>query len=273
MSDTDGQDGADWDVPKTPAPSGGDRPEDTSRFSRKLLVAIFTIIFIGIGGLGILAYVLFGSSTDGATDSIASPLADTTTLADDFDRPDDSDRLGTAPTGQPWEAPSGTWGVVDQEAYVSNPNPDEWGRSWAVTDLGSSDGSVSATATTMAKGWGIVFRYRGPFNYWMLQASPEYATYNLVKVVDGELEPIAQNGIGLAPIEDGTKVGVEFEGPMIRILLNDEIAAVFRDTALQSATKVGLIVSAGGADTARWDDFAAQALPETAADRPDGGGG
>jgi hypothetical protein len=253
-----------------PAPSSSDGSKDKSRFSRKLFVAMF----IGIGGLGVLAYALFGGSNDDdtTTESVASPPPNTATVADDFARPDNIDTLGTTITGQLWEAPAGTWGLIDQQAHVATPNANESGRSWAVTDLGSGNGSVTATAATMAQGWGIVFRYRGPFNYWMLQASTEYATYNLVKVVDGELESVAPGGIGLAPIRDGTKVGVEFQGPAITIMLDDQSVAIFRDPHLQNATKVGMIVSPGGVATARWDDFTAQAAPPSAVGAEDGGG-
>ena len=125
----------------------------------------------------------------------------------------------------------------------------------------------------MAPGWGLVFRYRGPFDYWVLQASPEFATYNLIKVVGGAFETVSQGGIGLAPIQDGTKVGVEFQGPTIMISLNDEVAGVFVDPELQRGTRVGMIVSASGAETARWDEFTALAASSPAAGGADGGDG
>jgi hypothetical protein len=270
LEDFDAEDAAAELAAEQEAPStwSSDGPVNTSRFSKKLILGLLFGLLIVVSSLGVLAYILIdGNNDDGTadggtpTESAAPPLASTATVADDFDRPDSSDALGSASTGQQWEMPAGTWGVADEKAYVAIRNANEFGRSWAVLDLGSGNGSVSAKAATMANGWGIVFRYRGPFNYWMLQASTEVATYNLVKVVDGELEPVADGGIGLAPIRDGTKVGVEFQGQTITISMNDQTVALFRDPHLQNETKVGMIVSSGGVDTARWDDFTAEAAP------------
>jgi hypothetical protein len=247
-------------------PSNSETSNDETRSSKKLVFGIFFLALVVIGGLGALGFVLIDGSNgdDTTTTSVASAKQTTDTVADDFDRPDNAETLGRAATGQQWETPSGTWGIADQQARVVTPNPNELGRSWAVTELGSGDGSVSATASRMTNGWGLLFRYRGPFNYWMLFGSTEYGTYNLVKVVDGKSESVTSGGIGLAPVKNGTRVGVQFRGPTISILLNDQIVGVYRDPALQNATKVGMVVSSGGASAARWDDFTAQAAPRPA---------
>jgi hypothetical protein len=256
-------------------PSNSETSDDGTRSSKKLVFGIFFLALVVIGALGALGFVLIDGSDgdDTTTASVASAKQITATVADDFDRPDNAETLGRAATGQQWETPSGTWGIADQQARVVTPNPNELGRSWAVTELGSGNGSVAATAARMANGWGIVFRYRGPFNYWMFFASTDYGTYNLVKVVDGEFESVTEGGIGLAPVKDGTRVGVEFQGATISILLNDRVVGVFRDPDLQNATKVGMVVSSGGAAAARWDDFSAQAAPRPAGGGADDGGG
>lgn len=277
MSDTHATDATAGDAPASGAPSTPDPPtpaddgwsEEESVLSWKLFLGVFVALAV----LGIGAYALFGGGADddvATGPSVAPPALGDATVADDFDRPDTAASLGTADTGQPWEALAGTWGIVGQQAYVATPNAEGGRRSLAVVELGSGNGSVSATASTMANGWGIVFRYRGPFDYWMLQASTEFATYNLVKVVGGELVPVTQGGIGLAPIADGTRVGVEFQGTTISIVLDDQVVKIFEDPELQNGTKVGMIVPASGASTARWDDFTAQAAPPTV---PGGGAG
>lgn len=257
---------------------------DGSTMSRRRLVALSVGVVAGIGGAAALAWALLGrdsntadpattQAVDGSLPATANTTANTTpnntadtaTIADDFARPDSTSSLGTAATGQSWESASGVWGIIDGEAYVATPNTEGGGRSIALVDLGSGDGSVSATASTIANGWGLVFRYLGPLSYWMLQASTDFSTYNLQKVVGGEVVSVTQGGIGLTTVTDGTRVGVQFHGRTIGIMLDDLVVKVFEDSDLQNATQVGMVVSQPGASTARWSDFTAQADPPTSA--------
>jgi hypothetical protein len=198
-------------------------------------------------------------------------------IIDTFDRADAPNELGATESGQPWEAVSGVWGISGNEAVLVEPN-ENGVRSLAVVDLGSPDGTVTATAATIEQGWGLVFRYQGPFNYWYLTAAPDFATYNLARVVDGEVQ--ALGAVGLAEVEDGTEVRVRLEGATIEIAVNGTVVKSITDTTLLSATQAGLLASGEAARGATWDDFEATptaasasnvVTPETVA--PVGGGG
>lgn len=174
-----------------------------------------------------------------------------------------TDGLGTAETGQVWETVTGTWGKADGHAYLVTPNPEGGNRSIAVVDLGSGNGSVTATVTKMTPGWGLVFRYKGQFNYWMLQASPKFGTYNLVKVDDGKAVSVGNSG--LSKQDPGTVVGVRFQGDQISIVVNGTDAGTFTDASFAGATKVGLLAADQGAKDAQWSAFTATKLSATPA--------
>lgn len=255
----------------TPEPRVDEWTDDDSVLSWKL----FAGVFVALAVAGILAYTLIGGGDETATGrdgSSASTIGTTqATVRDSFERPDSTTELGAAETGQGWTAETGVWGISDGAAYVSTPNQEGGKRSVAVVDLGGANGSVEATARGMAPGWGLVFRYQGPFNYWMLQAAPQYGTYNLQKVVDGKVVPVTPGGLGFAAVEDGARVRVDFNAATITVSVNGTPLRAVQDVDLAGGTKVGLVVPAAGASTARWDDFAVLLGPGSVV--PPGGGG
>jgi hypothetical protein len=264
---SDADDAASVETPTASVPD--DDRTDGPPVSRRRLVTLSVGLLAGIGGAAALAWTLFGrdsDTTDPATTRPAGPAPNASTIADDFERSDSAASLGTAPTGQGWTTVSGTWGISDGKAYVPAGNSEGGGRSITLVELGSGDGSVTATASTITNGWGLVFRYLGPLSYWMLQASTDFSTYNLSKVVGGEVVAVSQGGIGLSAVEDGVRVGVEFHGRTIGVVLDDVVVKVFEDSDLQNGTQVGMIVSGPAASTARWDDFAAGADPARSAE-------
>lgn len=234
--------------------------EEESLLSWQLFAVVFVVLLV----VGVAAVKIFGgkpvSSTDSATSGAASGANAGADIRDDFSGTSNAG-LGTTSTGQKWEE-TGTWGKKDGHAYLVAPNK-EGGRSLALVDLGAGNGSVSADAVTIANGWGLVFRYKGPFNYWMVTASPKFGTYNIQKVVDGKIVPADKV---LAKVQSGTVVTVEYRGNSINLKLNDEVVKTVEDCFSGGGTKVGLVAAdAAGGQEAQWGDFAASKIDAPAA--------
>ncbi len=226
----------------------------------QLVVAVGLAVLLLVGG-SLVAWLLFSDEeeTFDAGPGVTTVPSDEPGVHDDFDR-DGERSLGRSTSGQEWAAVSGTWGIDDGRAVVTRPNPDG-PRSVAVVDMGAADGSLSVQASTLAQGWGLVFRYRGSFNYWMLVASPEYATFNVQKVVDGAVVSIGT--LGLVSTADGTTIRVDLHGTSFDVFVDGDLAGTFEDPHLQSATQVGLVAQGPAAEIGRWDDF--DAMPTAAA--------
>jgi hypothetical protein len=174
---------------------------------------------------------------------------------DSFDRPDDAQGLGAVPGGPQWEAAVGTWGIAASQAYVVAPAP---GRNIAVVELGQEEGAVQVRVPKVAAGAGIVFRYRDPSNYWAVFAVPAYATWNIVKVVDGKSHAVANTGV--SSLQDGVAVAVRTRADTIDVIVGTQVTKTITDATLREATKVGLTVEGDASGQARFDDVRA-ALP------------
>lgn len=167
---------------------------------------------------------------------------------DDFDRPDNPSSL-VGKGGFEWTSDGGTWGLSDHRALVSSPGDD---RDYAVVDYGGGDGAVQVWASRVSDGAGLLFRYRDPANHWSVVAVPAYATWAVVKTLDG-METVVGN-TGFSSL-DGTAVGVRFRGKAIDIILGTEVVKTVIDGTLEDATRVGITARGPGAQSARFDDF------------------
>lgn len=174
-----------------------------------------------------------------------------TGASDDFDRAS-SDSLGVSASGDEWVAVSGAWGIEDGAAALIEGNEDG-PRSIAVIDGGSADLAMEVRASSISQGWGIVFRYRGDFNYWMMTAAPEFATYNLHKVVNGQV--VDMGSLGLAPIEDGSVIRVELQGQLMTFYVDGKHLDTIDDAHAAGATQVGLMAQGPAIEFGRWDDL------------------
>jgi hypothetical protein len=182
-----------------------------------------------------------------------------TLIRDSFDRT--AAGLGSTDTGQQWKTPTpGAWNTADGEAYVATPNPDPAGRTMALVDLGSDNGSVQATIAGSAQGWGLVFRYRGPNEFWTLTASTRFASYNLTHVTKGRAEQADRLPMGRQTA--GTVVGVQFQGSQVTILIDDRPAKTITDPdGGNGGRQVGMVLADGTTTEARWREFEARRLP------------
>lgn len=234
---------------------------EDSLLSWKLFAALFVVlVLVGFG-----AYKLFGGNK--ATETGSSPSSTTPAggaaadITDDF-AGESTNGLGTTTTGQKWEIPDngGTWGKTGNHAYLVTPSTTGGNRSIALVDLQSGNGSVSAKAVKIEPGWGLVFRYRGPFNFWMLTVTPKFGTYNLQKVVDGKVTTVGNTG--LAKLDDNTEVQVDFQGEKISVFANGDLLKSFVDPQYvgPQGGKVGLIGVDAGAKESQWGSFSARKL-------------
>jgi hypothetical protein len=179
-------------------------------------------------------------------------------IKDSFERT--AQGLGTTDTGQEWRNPTaGTWNTASGEAFVAEPNPDPAGRTIAVVDLGSDNGSVGATISGSSAGWGLVFRYRGPAEYWAVIASAKLASYNIIHITKGRLEPVDR--IAMARQSPGTPVEVQFQGPKVTVLIDGKpVKTVTDPDGGNGGNLVGMVLGDGSSTAARWRDFEGRRL-------------
>lgn len=260
VSATDGNADPDHTDPTDSSPDHTDTgpDHDAPIEAWKLIVAVVGI-FAVLSVAGLLAVAAFGGDDTGGSG------ATDTAIVDDFDRPDSTSSLGITPSGNAWESVSGTWGIADGQAYLVEANP-EGQRSVATIDIGTPNGGVEVQAATMTSGWGIVFRYVGQFNYWYISAAPEYATYNITKIIDGTTVQVSK--ISLAPTGDGSTLRVQFRGPTIDVFIDDKPMMTLSDSSLTQATRVGLLAIGNQPLSARWANFIAETEPIAAAAGP-----
>lgn len=177
---------------------------------------------------------------------------------DDFDREDTEETLGALPNGTPWSAEVGRWGIEDGAAFVADGAGEA--RSFAIVGLGGqTHGAAQVRMSVVAPSAGLAFRYRGPYNYWAVVAVPEVATWNVIKVVDGEQDIVGNTG-ERSPMADGTTVAVRLEGDRIEVVVNGELRRTLDDPFLAGVGRLGLTARGETGGAARWDDFVV-ALP------------
>lgn len=235
---------------------------------------------VAAAGVGIV--LLFGACTQGqpgkspqggsSTSATKAPgsgqgaVAPTTTAparqvvrlggsVDSFDRRDDSFSLHAAPGVTAWSSVVGRWGTLGNQAYLFDTGE---GRNLAVTDQSQGDGAVGVLVAKVLDGAGLVFRYRGPADYWAVIAVPSYASWAVIKVAGGAEERVAN--IGPSPTADGTSVAVRMAGNRIDVILDDVLVKTIIDPAMENGetAKAGLTVQPlPGVDftAARFDDF------------------
>ena len=209
-----------------------------------------------------LSFSIFSGDDDsngGGEDTLEDARSDRTVVVDDDFERRSTRGLGRASADQEWETVSGRWGLSDGEAVIREPN-DDGPRTIAVVLLPSSNGTVEAVAGSMTEGWGLVFRYVGPFNYWYLTAAPDNSSYSVHRVLDGVNQPMGPTN--LAPTEDGSRVRIEFEAATLRFFVDDEAVRMITDPTLQRGRMVGLIAFGDEAAAATWQTFKAEIIGE-----------
>lgn len=190
--------------------------------------------------------VVTGGDTGGGVSNVGEVVSVSQSF-DPFDRPDDDASLGAPPEGPSWETPAGTWGILADQAHLSQPIA---GRNLAVVDVGQAESSFQLQVPVVSDGAGLVFRYLDVTNYWAFVAVPAYATWAAVKVVDGREQAVVNTG--LSATADGTVVGVRLSGETIDLILDSRVVTTINDPELAGATGIGLTARDA---TARLDDL------------------
>ncbi|MBL8775650.1 MAG: hypothetical protein JNK12_06960 [Acidimicrobiales bacterium] len=241
------------------APALGDEEEDDDGEgpSRVVLLVGAAVAFVAIAIVGILIASGGGDSGGGGDDAGPAPADARTDVGifgtiDQFDRPDSATSMGDFAPGRPWTADAGTWGIDGGEAYLVQSG--EF-RNHSVIGLGQGDGGAQVRLDKVVNGAGLVFRYVGPYNYWAVVAVPDVATWNIIKVTDGNQEVVGNTG--QSPTSDGSTVGVRLRGDTIDVIVNGRIRKTIVDDFQVDAGKVGITARGPESGDARFDDFVA----------------
>jgi len=250
-----------------PTPASGGGNSDGKRVGRRtIIIIVAAVIVLAIATGGAFIAVGLGSDTDDSSttddgsdvsgkvsipDGILGPSIGAFGSTEEFEN--EGDTLGSFTSDREWTEVTGEWAIENGDARVVESN--EF-RNHDVVDLGQGDGVVQVRLDRVTNGAGLVFRFRGPANYWSLTASAD--TWNLSRFKDTVQDFIGNTGP--TTVADTTTVAVRFEGPRIDVLVNGVLRLSLEDDYLMTETKAGLTVGSDGAADARFDDFVA-ALP------------
>jgi hypothetical protein len=198
-------------------------------------IAVVVVAAVAVAG-GIVILV---------TDDSADVLVDT------FSRADRTGGLGQAPSGPRWDDALGSWGIADGLALVTDPEP---GANVVVAPMPGSDGTVQVKLDRVVQGSGLVFRYESRRAYWQVVAAPDFLTWQVSVVQDGNASFVANTGT-YSPIADSTTVAVRSDGASLEILVNGLVRSSISNDFLMHSTAAGMIASGPEATDARFARF------------------
>jgi hypothetical protein len=226
------------------AAAGSD--SDRARWPIGKLAAALAGCLLLVGGGFASGWLARDASTasDAPANSAAAPLADL------FDAsPGALD--GRAVPGRPgatWADPSGSLIVADGTVRIV-PNADL--PVIAILEQGGTITSVRAAFSTVAATAGLVFRYQDTDNYWQVTAAPNFGTWAISRVEQGEATAMGDVGF-----TSGSTIDVIFAGSSIQFLVDGVLGEFIRDDFLEEAELVGLVVGPTGDDVVVDEFFA-----------------
>lgn len=270
------------------APAEDDDDEGVPE-ERRRVVVIAGVAFVIIALLGFVLTRDGGSDdaggTSGSTEA-AADAGDTSTSGeavsitgtnDTFDRADTAGGVDPLPSGASWEFINGTWDIRGGEVALVAPSAT---RNFMVVDVGYPDQQGQVRLAKAITGAGMTFRYQDEFHFWAIEAVPEFAALNIIKVENEAQGPEGSFGVFRkvedVPVADGTSIGVILTGDQIQVVLDGKVVDTFEDPYLAGTGRVGL--TARGTDEApdigdaRWDDFTAGGPTGEGIIGADGGG-
>ncbi len=221
--------------PTAPATEAPSTPDGDSQGMWRAVVGIVLVAAVIAAG-GIVVERRFGGDNTVAR------------IQDDFDMTAPETGLGELD----WANVAGEFASDDGLASVSKPNP-VGPRTLAVVDVGNTNATISVTAGQLANGWGVVFRYAGPVDFWYLQAAPAYAVFSVNRVADGEVQPVGATS--LVELRDGMRVDIVLRGD--RITISTGGREIFRreDDHAYGARRAGLLATSDAVEEGTWDRF------------------
>lgn len=223
--------------------------DETSTRRRRwpLVLAVVGGLLVGAGG-GFVGGYLVGSDGDQPTSVPTPGIAPT--VFDVFDAPlgDLDGRVVPGTNGVTWDVVSGSFAVAAGGVVTGQPSGDP---AIAVLSEAGRINSFAVSFEEVGADSGLIFRYRDPNNYWELIASPDFGTWLVNRVTDGETTRVATTGFS-----GGRYVEVVFIGATIQVWVEGTLEIDVRDAALADQTTVGLKISSRGAN-ATIDDVTA----------------
>lgn len=239
---------ADAPAPALTAGTGADDGADgTRRRGPGLSTAGFVGGLVAIVVAGALLLVGLGMAFGRADGS----QVDTTRVATGFDGPTLDGRL---------EVAAGAFSVVDG-ALVADAVPAR-GPAAVIARRSAVDGRVEVRATEPVAGWGVVVRWEGPEDHWLVRVPHRGPGLEVVRVAAGEEAVVGRAPAALAP---GAVVDVRYDDRRIDVRVDDVLVTHVRDTAV-AGRGAGV---ATGSTGARWDDLVVGPRPRPVV-RPDG---
>lgn len=175
------------------------------------------------------------------TSDVSAPTP-TVIVSDDFNRADNASSLGVASTGQTWQALSGTWGIISNQAYM--PAGTDCA---AVVESGVSDCIVQVKYSTNAAYTSLAVRAVDVNNFMYIQYNgTRIGIYTKIAGVFTKLTDVARS------IANGDILKVSMSGSNYVITVNETQILTATTTQFQTATKHGLVANG---TTSRFDDF------------------
>jgi hypothetical protein len=128
--------------------------------------------------------------------------------------------------------------------------------SLALVDLGSADGIVQTTILAPQPRSGLAFRCRNLDNCWRLEVVVGYGTWNVYKVVNGDVSTVGN--LGVVSTAPGTTVSVAMHGSRLVFFVNGVERRTIDDGAFSNEHQAGLVVEPGVLSSySRWSEFLA----------------
>jgi hypothetical protein len=174
-------------------------------------------------------------------------------VQDSFNRVDSSTTLGTADSGQTWQALSGTWGITGGKAYSTTANTDIS----AIVESNISDLKVSALLRN--NNASIAFRVIDSNNYLTALISPTEDKVKLYSKSSGSFSLLAEI-TNILNIDTDYTLSITANGSSITVNLDGVEIISHTSTFNQNATKHGLRAFDGADNNCRWDDFLVEDL-------------
>ncbi|HEV7719745.1 MAG TPA: hypothetical protein VGO60_00590 [Iamia sp.] len=167
-----------------------------------------------------------------------------------------SEGLGVAPDGSPWEIRAGTWSVADGVARLDAVEGED-GVGLATFDPGLESYRLQVRLASLANGNGLAFGAAGPDDYFTVVAAPGFSTFFLVHVTAAGREVVANSK--LTATEGGRAViGVHVTAGQVEVLVNG--AVVMTQAVELPGTAIGLGSIPGGYG-GRFDEVSYRADP------------
>ncbi|MCM3130945.1 hypothetical protein ACFQ3J_00405 [Paenibacillus provencensis] len=173
-------------------------------------------------------------------------------VSDTFNRADNNTSLGTADTGQAWQALSGVFGIVGNTAQLITAAGTT---NTAVVDSGISNCVIKATLATNSVITRIAFRVTDATNMIFVQSNQGSSNYQILRVVDNAQTSIAT--VSRAPAA-GDEITVNLDGSSIVVLINGTQAMSVTEAFNLTATKHGIGVR--NTPSSSIDNFRVEAL-------------